>query len=495
METERKESQKTILKATGVFGFSQVLKILVGLVGSKFVALFLGITGVGIIGLLQNMMSIITAITGFGISISGVRMVSLSHSKNDIEEFSRTVVVLKRAAIVTGFFGFLVTFVLANNLSIWTFGSEAYANWFYVLSFNLIFSSLAVHKMVLLQGTRSIKKIAFSSVVYSVVLTLITIPIYYLFRLDGIVAVLLLSAILNYLVNWFFSRKIKVIPVQVSIKETVSRGKEMIQLGFLLSVNVIFGQITAYLLKLYFNFQHVSESVLGLYVAASTILITYVGLIFNAMCTDFYPRLTIVQKDNAKVKDLVNDQIEVGLLLITPLILVFYLLAPFVIRILYSRDFIAVVLILKLALLAIIIKAIMWPLAFIILAKGEKKLYFKQELLSDTMNIGFTILFYNYLGLVGIGLALLLNYVLYGLYVYYIVKKKFEFNFRKNTFIIICKSIILGVLASIVVFWIDYPNACWILIILCFYSFYLSYIEFDKRIDIKSYLANFRNKF
>ena len=494
MEIEKKESHKTILKTTGVFGFAQLLKILVGLVSSKFVALFLGTTGIGVVGLLQNTLSIITSLTGFGINISGVRMVALSYSENNQREFSKTILALKRWSILTGILGVLLTLILAKPLSIWTFGSSDYVNWFFILSINFIFSSLAVNKMVVLQGTRSMKAIALSTVIYAILATFVTIPIYYFFRMDGIVAVLVLTTVLNYLVNWFFSRKIEITPVQVSVKETLSRGIEMIQLGFLLSINVIFGQIMSYLLKLYFNFQNTSDSVLGLYVVASTLLITYVGMIFSAMSTDFYPRLTVVQKVNSQVKEMVNDQIEVALLLITPLILGFYFLAPVVVRLLYSKDFLNVVLILKLALLAIIVKAIIWPLAFVILAKGEKKLYFKQELLGDAMNIIFTILLYEYVGLVGIGLAMLFNYAVYGFYVYNVVKNKFQFNFRKNTLGIIVKSTVLGSLAAITVLFVDYPNAYWILLILCLMSICFSYIELNKRINIKEYVLKFRHK-
>ena len=313
--------------------------------------------------------------------------------------------------------------------------------------------------------------------------------------MDGIVAVLVLTALLNFIINWFFARKIEVVPVSVTFKETISRGKEMIQLGFLLSINVIFGQITAYLLKLYFNFQHTTESVLGLYIVATTLLLTYVGMVFSAMSTDFYPRLTEVQADNKQVKELVNDQLEIALLLITPLIIVFYFFAPLVVTILYSTEFLNVVVILKWALFAIIIKAIIWPLAFIILAKGEKMLYFKQEIFSDAMNIGFTIVGYHYFGLIGIGLAMAANYIVYGVYVFYTVKQKFSFNFRKNTMGIILKSALLGTLAALTVSFIDYPNAYWVLALLSALSVYISYTELNHRVDVKGYLMKIRNKF
>lgn len=472
-----------------------MLKILVGIISAKFVAIFLGTTGIGLVGLLQNTLAIISSITGFGINISGVRMVTLANAEENHQEFSKTVLVLKRASITTGILGVFLTLILAKPLSIWTFGSAEYTNWFLVLSINFIFSSLAINKMALLQGTRSMKEIAVSTVVYAVLVTAVTLPIYYFFKMEGIVAVLILTAVLNYVVNWFFARKISVVPVSVGFKETISRSKEMIQLGFLLSINVIFGQITAYLLKLYFNFQHATESVLGLYVVATTLLLTYVGMVFSAMSTDFYPRLTQVQTDNNKVKEMVNDQIEVALLLLTPLVVIFYFLAPFLITILYSVDFFGVVLILKWALLAIIIKAIIWPLAFIILAKGEKKLYFKQEILGDAMNIIFTIIGYYYFGLIGIGLAMVFNYSVYGIYVFLVVRKKFNFNFRKNTTALMIKSLFLGIAAASTVTFLDYPNGYVILAVLSILSIYFSYFELNKRIDLKSFTRRLKMKF
>jgi O-antigen/teichoic acid export membrane protein len=467
----------------------------VGIVSAKFVALFLGTTGIGLVGLLQNTLAIISSITGFGINISGVRMVALARVSKDEQEFSKTVLVLKRASVATGILGVMLTLILAKPLSIWTFGSADYTNWFLILSVNFIFSSLAVNYMMLLQGTRSMKAIAVSTVVYAVMVTSVTLPIYYFLKLDGIVSVLVLTSVLNFVVNWLFARQIKIIPVQVGFKETIMRSKELIQLGFLLSINVIFGQITAYLLKLYFNFQYATESILGLYVVATTLLITYVGMIFSAMSTDFYPRLSTVQTDNSKVTEMVNDQIEVALLLITPLIVIFYFLAPVLITVLYSEAFLGVVLILEWALLAIIVKAIIWPLAFIILAKGEKKLYFQQEILGDAMNIIFTIIGFYYLGLLGIGLAMLFNYLVYGIYVFYVVNKKFQFEFRKNTLLLMVKSIFIGLTAGIAVSFLDYPNAYVVLAILSIISLYYSFIELNKRIELKKYLQKVLIKF
>lgn len=490
----QESSHKSIVKATGIFGFAQAMKMIISVVGAKFVAIFLGPIGIGTVGLLNNTISIITSLTSFGFNITGIREVSLAHSENDEIKFSTRLIVLQRWSLFIGLLGALITILFSRLLSKWTFGTSDYFFWFVLLSVNFIFSSLSNSKMALLQGLRLIKSIAVSNVISSILITIVTIPIYYFFKFDGIVAVVLSASAINFFINSYFTKNIRIHKIEISISETFVRGIPLMKMGFLLSINVIFGQICNYLIKLYLNGNGTTAEILGLFEVSSVLLISYVGMIFNAMGTDFYPRLTAIQSDDLKVKELVNDQIEIGLLLITPAITFLYFCAPLLIQVLYTKEFLGVLLILKAALFAVIIKAIIWPLGFIILAKGENKLYFKQELLGDILNISFTIILFHYIGLIGIGIATLINYIIYGFYVFRIVNKKYNFSFRNEAFKIILASCVIGFLSSSIVFFVDYPYTCYPLGLVFLFSIIYSYKELDKRLDLFSYLIKIKNK-
>jgi O-antigen/teichoic acid export membrane protein len=496
MEIKDKEnSHKTIIKATGIFGFAQAMKMIIGVIGSKCVAIFLGPIGIGTVGLLNNTIAIISSLTSFGLTITSVREVSLANAENDEIKFSERFIVLQRWSFLIGLFGAIVTIVFSKLLSKWTFGTSDYYFWFVILSVNFVFSSLTTSRIALLQGLRMIKPIAISNVLTSILITIVTVPVYYFFKFDGIVAVILLSSVLSFLINYYFTRNIKINNIKISISETFQRGIPLLKMGFLLSINVIFGQICNYFIKLYLNGNGTTAEILGLFEVSSVLLISYVGMIFNAMGTDFYPRITAVQSDNSKIKELVNDQIEIGLLLVTPAITFLYFCAPLLIQTLYTKEFLGVLLILKAALFAVIIKAIIWPLGFIILAKGENKLYFKQELIGDFLNITLTIILYHFLGLIGIGIATLINYTFYGFYVFRIVNKKFDFKLRNDAFKIILVCFIIGLLSCSITFLIDYPIAYYPLGIIFIFSIIYSYKELDKRINLFSYYLKIKNKF
>ena len=205
------------------------------------------------------------------------------------------------------------------------------------------------------------------------------------------------------------------------------------------------------------------------------------------MSIDFYPRLSSVSQEKSKVNELVNNQLEIALLLITPAIVLLYLMTPLVINLLYTKEFLPSVLILKGALFAIIIKAIIWPLGYIILAKGNKKQYFKQELVSDFLNVSLTVCFYHFFGLIGIGFAMVLNYVLYGFYVFYVVKRDYDFGFTNDCFRIILFSASIGLVACFTVFFVEGLYFKLILGLILLVSIFFSYYKLDKRVGIKSF--------
>ena len=170
------------------------------------------------------------------------------------------------------------------------------------------------------------------------------------------------------------------------------------------------------------------------------------------MSYDFFPKLTSISIDNEKVKQLVNNQIEIALILVTPAIILLYLAAPFLIELLYTKEFANTFLILKFALFSVIIKAIVFPLGYIVLVKGDKKLFFKQAFFSDFLNLIFSIVLYKYFGLLGLGIAYFIHYLIYAFYIYKIVNKHYDFSFEESCKKLIRVSLIIGLLAIAVIY-------------------------------------------
>ena len=493
-DTNIDNSHKTILKATGVFGVMQIIKMGVSIIGSKFVAVFLGPIGVGTVGLLNNVLTIITSISSFGLQTTSVREIAIADNNKDKTTLNQTIYIIQKIALAVGLFGAVIAILFSSLLSKWTFGSAKYSHWFIILSIHFFLTSYTISRGAILQGRRLLKLIAISNIVSSILITITTIFIYYHYNFEGIVPAILASSLINLGVNLYFTRGFKTTAIHFPLSEIIQKSLPILKLGLLLSINVIFGHVCTFLIKLYLNGSGATAQILGFYEVSTVILISYVGMIFNSMSIDFYPRLTAISHNDFELKELVNNQLDIALLIITPAIVFLYLIAPEMVELLYTKEFMPVVLILKMALFAVIIKAIIWPLGFIILAKGNKKQYFKQELVGDFLNVSLTIILYRFYGLIGIGLASIINYSLYGFYVYYIVQKKYHFSFRRNTFLIVIFSIIMGATCFVAVFFMKEFDAKIILGVVLIISVIYSFKTLQKRISFTSYIDKIKGK-
>jgi O-antigen/teichoic acid export membrane protein len=83
LKTEDKSSYRQILKATSIFGGVQVFNILITIVRSKVIAILLGPTGMGVVGLLTSTTALVGSMTNFGLETSAVKSVAEAYSTSD----------------------------------------------------------------------------------------------------------------------------------------------------------------------------------------------------------------------------------------------------------------------------------------------------------------------------------------------------------------------------------------------------------------------------
>src|SRR5664280_1337235 len=180
-------SYRKIMKATTLFGGVQVFNVLISIIRSKFIAVLLGTTGMGITGLLTSTTGLISALTNFGLATSAVKNVAAAYGTGNRTRIAIIITVLRRWVWVTGLLGMIVTIVIAPLLSRLTFGNNEYSFPFIWISVSLLMVQLSNGQMILLQGMRKLKYLAKANLSGSILGLIITVPLYYLFGIKGIV--------------------------------------------------------------------------------------------------------------------------------------------------------------------------------------------------------------------------------------------------------------------------------------------------------------------
>lgn len=419
---------RSIFKATSLFGGVRVFSILISIIRSKIVAVLIGTTGVGIVGLFTSGTSLIQSITQLGLSQSAVRDVSEAHASGNQARVNRVVTVLRRLVWFTGLLGMLCVIVISPILSKTSFGNSDYTVAFILLSVTLLFAQLSGGQNVILQGTRRLKYLAKASIWGSLLGLIICVPLYYWLGVKGIVPNLILGALTTMLLSWYYSSKVPYTPVKLTFKEVIQEGSQMLKMGVAMSVSVVLVALSAYILRSFINRRGGIDEV-GLFQAGFVIMTTYVGLVFSAMGTDYYPRLSAVNNDNEKCRTIMNQQGEIGILFLAPLILACVVFVPWIVRLLYSERFLGANDYIIWAASGMLFKMASWAISFIFIAKGESKWFMINETAVNIYSLGFQILGYWLLGLKGIGIGYALTSLCYFIQVYIISRIRYGFRF------------------------------------------------------------------
>lgn len=488
---EEKSSYRSIFKATSLFGGVQLWKILIEIARQKIIALLLGPTGMGILGLYDSALSFIQGLTSMGLSTSAVKNVAEANAMGNRAKMSKTIIALKRLVWVTGILGMVVFAALSPLLSKMSFGNYDYTIPFAILSVTLLLRQLSGGQLVILQGLRKLKDLAKSGVYGAFWGLIASIPFYYLLRIDGIVPSLIIYAVVTLFFTWWYTRKIEIDQTHQTTKETLLEGKEMLIMGIVMSIDSMLVNGIGYTIRAFVS-QMSGAADVGFFTAGFSMVNGYVGMIFTAMATDFYPRLASVNKDNKQCREIINQQIEVAVIILIPLIVLFIMSAPLMIRILFSEEFLCIVWYMRIAMTGILFKAISWAISYQFIAKQDMKSFLVCEVAGNAITLVSSILGYQLYGLNGLGVAFVVSYVFFTALVFYVSYHNYQFSFSSGFFKLISKGLIF-VLLTFAVFmmsnpWIVYPIASVILIL----SGIMAYNEFNKRMELTALLKKFR---
>lgn len=488
LNSEEKSEYRSIFKATSLFGGVKVFEIIISILRSKIVAMLIGPSGVGIMGLLCSGISLVQSATQLGLNQSAVRDVSEAYGTGNQDKINQTITILRKLVWFTGILGALAMIVFSPLLSKSSFGDYSYIISFCCLSIVLLCNQISGGQAVLLQGTRKLKYLAKSSLLGQIIGFAVCIPMYWWWGVDGIVPILIIAALTSLALSWYFARKVEYTPVKVTIKEVWREGNAMIKMGLAMSASGILVALSAYILRSFISSRGGLDEV-GLFHAGFSIMTTYVGLVFTAMVADYYPRLSAVNKDNDKCRDVMNQQAEIGILILAPLMMCCVIFIPFIVRILYSDRFLGANEYIIWAAGGMLFKMASWAISFIFVAKGETKLFILNETAVNIYSLVFQLAGYYLWGLAGVGIGYSLCFLCYFLQQYYMSHRKYGFNFKASfNSLFYCQSLLLfACIATVLLIpsvWAKYAVGSAIIIL----SGYISITGLDKRMGILSAL-------
>lgn len=447
---EKQNTYLHILKYTGMFGGVQGLNILISLVRNKLVAMILGPMGMGTVALFASTAKLVGDATNLGLPMSAVRHISEVFERGDVESTGRMICIFRSWSVLASLLGMLLCVAMSPLLSDWTFSFGNHTLHFVYLSPVVALTTMAAGEAAILKATRRLRSLALLSVLGVVSALVISVPIYWYFGMSGIVPSLVAVAFAQAVITLMFS--LRLYPLRLTLRLPMLReGAGFVRLGLAFVAGCVLGSGAEFVIRSYLNNVGQVQAV-GLYNAAYMMIFTYAGMIFTAMETDYYPRLSAVPSLGTEFNKVVNTQIEVSLLLIAPMLACFVVFMPILLPMLYSGKFMPVLPMIQVAALSMYARTVFLPIEYISLSRADSVSYLVIEFTSYLILVVLVILGYDHWGLFGTGVAMAVAGFLEFVYVYFYCRIRFGFVLSGAVTRMMCVQLSLGLLAYLCTF-------------------------------------------
>lgn len=398
-------------------------------------AVLLGPAGVGLAGIYLSITTGVGILTECGMFSSGVRQIAKANKDGDWTRVAKIAIVISRVVFITNLFGGVIICLFSRLISQTTFGNKERASGVAVMSLFLFFTGIADGKKVILEGLQRIKDIVTCQVLGAILGAFVSVTIVYFFRERGVAWFLVATPALSIATIWWFAWQVKLPSVRVSLAATVKETKNLFKLGIGMMANGVLTSTVAYITSIII-IRKLGLKATGQYQAGYTLSSYYIGFILNAMRTSFYPKLSGVSDNNEEANRLLNEQIEVGLLLAIPGIAATLALAPWVLSLLYTREFDLGAGIVQWSVIAVFFRMISWPLWHLQVAKGLGRLLVITESLFATLQILLNWFCIGKWGLEGAGIAYMLSFMAHAAAMYVLCRRLSGFRWSRGAFVV-----------------------------------------------------------
>jgi PST family polysaccharide transporter len=408
-----------LIKTSFYTSISTGITFISGFIVVKVVAVKIGPQGIALVGQFQNTAAILTLLATAAISTGVIKY--LAEHKDDPE---------KRKRIINT--AFLIVFFSSMVISVFGMTTSAYLSeavfktknfWFVyflfglftmVISFNVMFSAI-------LNGLKEIRIFTIVNILSSLTGVILTVLFAYTWGIEGVLLSSTATAILIFLVNIYFFSKLG-IKWKPDFKSWDKPVVKMLSAFSLMAMVSGFVVPTMQFLVRDRIITQFSIADAGYWQAVTKISDYYLAFITSVLGVYYMPRLSEL---NSKVE--LRHEIVAGYQIILPVVaaiaFLIWLFKDLIIHILFTPAFLPMKPLFTYQLLGDFFKIGSWLLSYLMIAKAFTKTFITTEILFAASYVVLSYYFMDHYGIIGATYSFCINYLLYWICMWTLMRK------------------------------------------------------------------------
>jgi O-antigen/teichoic acid export membrane protein len=407
----KKITQTNLFKITSLNSFSVVLKIGIGLITSKVLAVFVGPSGMALVGNLRNFLTSLESISTLGFQSGIVKYVAQNEkNKTEIQKIIATVFITL----------LLVVMVLSGLLLFWAsfwnnkiFGDNfEFSLVFKILALALPWYVISIFLLAVINGLGKFKKVIWINCVGNTIGLLVSVLLIFKFKTLGALLAVVISPALLFFVTFYFINK------EISFFDAIKFRlfdfkiiKNLSSYSLMALVSAVFGPLV--LLAIRNNIiQTLGINQAGYWEIMTRISSYYLLFVSTLLSVYFLPKLSN-SKTNQETKSIFWSYYKTILPVFIIGVTLIYFLRFFIIRLLFTADFLSVECLFLGQLSGDVFKVCSLILGFQFLAKKMTIAFIISELISLAVLYFSSIYFIRIFGIEGVVMAQAFDNFLY----------------------------------------------------------------------------------
>jgi|ERR1035437_68381 PST family polysaccharide transporter len=399
----------SLIKTSAYNGVATVIRMILGIISNKICSVYLGPSGYALLGQYGNYNTIVSSLATGGISSGVVKYVAEYYDQLDKREkiINMSLFIVLICSVIVG----IISIVFCRFFSMFLLKSPQYWSIFFISGMMITFNSVGTLISNLLNGLRQITRLITTQIITNFISLGVTIPLVIYYNVYGsLLSMFIIAPIMIYINYRFLIRSgFSVRAVKPLFdKDSFLKLAKFSVMAYTSSLMVPVSQ----LFIRNFIMTRISPESAGYWQGIDKMSNMYLAIIVSSLSLYYLPRLSEIKNQ----KEL-RKEIFLGYYIILPLIafmgITIFFLRDFIIHLLYAPSFVPMRQLFPFQLLGDFFKIASWLLAFLMVAKAKGKMYIITEVAFSLSYLGFSLLFIQNYGIIGVTYSYCLNYFLY----------------------------------------------------------------------------------
>ena len=411
MKFNKEILSKPLFKATSLNGISILVKIVIGFVISKIIAIFVGPSGMALVGNLRNFLTTTEAFATLGFENGVIKYVA--EHKHEEQKLKQTLSTIFLSVLISSCILSLGLFLFSDYFNASIFGNQYnYSFVFKILAIALPFYIGNIFLIATINGFDAYKRVIYINIIGNFIGLIVSFLLIFNLKTEGALLSIIINPALLFFVSFLFiSKEINVLK-SVSFKNyNVNFLKDLSSYSIMALVSAVFGSLILLAVRKNIIYTLGIEQA-GFWEAMTRISSYYFMFITSIISIYFLPKMAVATS-KLETKELLWNYYKGIIPLFIIGLIALYFLKDFVIHLLFTKEFLPVSKLFLWQLVGDVFKAASLILGFQFFAKKMTKAFIISELFSLAVLYFSSIYFVSVYSITGVVMAHAFTYFIY----------------------------------------------------------------------------------